>query len=175
MEEPVRVEPAANAGDKEGNGGGERSPDPGNEPASIESTRGKPVRLTGDGDNSEATPLYSKGGPDDAVMETTGGGSAGRGTTVDPSLVGIILARIESAKVYPKAAVRRRLEGTATVKFRIAPDGTVEEIHIVESSGFSILDRASVKTVKRAAPLPYIDSWLKVAVSFRLTKVSGRF
>jgi len=86
-----------------------------------------------------------------------------------PDLLPLILERIERAKIYPRSARKRGIEGTATVKFRINPKGNVEEINVVEPSGHSILDKAAVKTIKRAAPFPAVDSVLKIAVTFRLT------
>lgn len=80
-----------------------------------------------------------------------------------------ILSRIDAAKLYPRLAIRRGMEGAATIKFRVSRDGEVDEISLVKSSGFGILDRASIKAVKKAAPFPYFDVWLKVAVSFKLT------
>ncbi|MFQ5883323.1 MAG: energy transducer TonB [Candidatus Methylomirabilales bacterium] len=76
--------------------------------------------------------------------------------------------RIERAKRYPALARRWGMEGTAEVEFRIARDGSVERITVVRSSGFPLLDEASVKTVKRAAPLPFIPGTIRIPISYRL-------
>ena len=89
--------------------------------------------------------------------------------TLGSDFIHIILAKIEAAKIYPRSAIRRGLEGAATVKFRIRPDGQVDEVNLVRSSGFDVLDRASIRAIKKAAPFPYVDFWLKVAVNFKLT------
>ena len=81
----------------------------------------------------------------------------------------LILEMIEAVKIYPKVARKRGLEGTAIISFRIDPDGDVADITIERASGFSILDRAAIKSIKRAAPFPHYDSMLKVEVTFRLT------
>lgn len=81
----------------------------------------------------------------------------------------LILEKIEAAKWYPRVARKRGLEGVTVVKFRIAPDGNVMDIMIDQASGFSILDNAAIKTIRRAAPFPHFDSLLKVAVTFKLT------
>jgi protein TonB len=60
------------------------------------------------------------------------------------------------------------MEGTAEVQFRIAFDGSVEDVILVKSSGFAILDRATVETLKRAAPLPVIPGTIRVPISYRL-------
>lgn len=81
----------------------------------------------------------------------------------------LILDKIEAAKWYPRVARKRGIEGVAVVKFRITPDGNVMDIMIDKASGFSILDNAAIKTIRRAAPFPFFDSLLKVAVTFKLT------
>jgi len=79
-----------------------------------------------------------------------------------------IMRRIEGAKRYPKAARRMHIEGKATVRFKIKPDGKVDSVEIVESSGSDILDQASLETVQRAVPLPYKEGWLKVGIVFKI-------
>jgi len=87
----------------------------------------------------------------------------------DPDFTVAILARIDAAKVYPRSAIRRGLEGVATLKFRLSPDGEVYEVALVQSSGFAVLDKASIRAIKKAAPFPYFDFWFKVSVIFKLT------
>lgn len=79
-----------------------------------------------------------------------------------------IMRRIEGAKRYPKAARRMHIEGKATVRFKIKPDGKVDAVELVESSGSDILDQASLETVHRAVPLPYKEGWLKVGIVFKI-------
>ncbi len=76
--------------------------------------------------------------------------------------------KIERAKQYPPRARRWGMEGTAEVQFRIARDGSVQEVTVVKSSGFPILDRATVETLKRAAPLPVIPGTIRIPISYRL-------
>lgn len=46
-------------------------------------------------------------------------------------------------------------DGTsATLRFRIAKNGTVSDLEIVESSGVSVFDRAALRAVEDASPLP---------------------
>lgn len=80
----------------------------------------------------------------------------------------LLLQRIEGAKRYPARARRLRIEGIAEVQFRIAGDGTVEGVTVVKSSGFPVLDQASVETIKRAAPFPPIRGTIRVPISYRL-------
>lgn len=62
--------------------------------------------------------------------------------------------RIDRCKQYPFAARRRHMAGRVTVCFAIHPDGSVRGLEVVESSGFSVLDRAALEAVNRAAPFP---------------------
>jgi TonB family protein len=79
-----------------------------------------------------------------------------------------IMRRIEGAKRYPKAARKMHIEGRATVRFKIKPDGKVDSVEVVESSGSDILDQASLETVQRAVPLPFKEGWLKVGIVFKI-------
>jgi len=84
------------------------------------------------------------------------------------SVIAEILRRIEKAKRYPRMARKMGTEGQAAVRFRIKPDGKVEGVELMESSGSEILDQASLETVQRAAPLPYKEGWLKVVIVFKI-------
>ncbi len=95
-----------------------------------------------------------------------GGGGKGR----ESESLRLILARIEAAKYYPVRARKMGIEGTAVVRFRLRPDGGVEEVEIVRTSGHRVLDLASMRAITRAAPLPYAKGWLRVAVSFKLLR-----
>jgi TonB family protein len=76
--------------------------------------------------------------------------------------------RIEQTKRYPAEARRQGIEGTAEVEFQVARDGSVTEVVVVRSSGFPILDHASVETIRRAVPLPAIPGTIRIAISYRL-------
>jgi protein TonB len=66
-----------------------------------------------------------------------------------------VRARIAKAKRYPMMAERRRIQGEVVVSFRLGHDGRLQdEPQIAESSGSSLLDGASIRAVKRAAPFP---------------------
>ncbi|MFQ5804409.1 MAG: energy transducer TonB [Candidatus Methylomirabilales bacterium] len=94
----------------------------------------------------------------------TGERSGGSGT----AWFQLLRQRIERAKRYPAQARRWGMEGTAEVQFRIAGDGSAKGVTIVKSSGFAILDRASVETIKRAAPFPVISGAIRIPISYRL-------
>ena len=65
-----------------------------------------------------------------------------------------ILAHLKRHQQYPRAAKRRRLEGTARVTFRLDRQGKVLSRSIVGGSGYEILDQATLAAVDRASPMP---------------------
>ncbi len=53
---------------------------------------------------------------------------------------------------YPEAARTRQLSGDLVLNVSIRPDGSVEKIEVIRSSGRKILDDAAVRIVNMAAP-----------------------
>ncbi len=113
----------------------------------------------------------------DAYVEEDSGGILSGGEEFTPSsgpngssyeLLRRIRDAIQRELTYPPLARKRRLEGTVVAGFTIDSRGEPHEIEIVESSGFSVLDREVVKIIERAAPYPYIPERVEVPVSFRL-------
>jgi TonB family protein len=49
------------------------------------------------------------------------------------------------APIWPREARRYEIEGTATIKYRLLPDGRVSEPRVVKSSGWAILDDATIR------------------------------
>jgi protein TonB len=63
---------------------------------------------------------------------------------------------IETNKGYPRRAVRLRQEGEVVVGFTIRRDGVIDELHIIESSGSTLLDKSARATVeKTSGQLPF--------------------
>jgi protein TonB len=48
----------------------------------------------------------------------------------------------------------RRVQGQAIVRLSISADGRIGSATVATSSGHSLLDDASLDTIRRAAPLP---------------------
>lgn len=53
---------------------------------------------------------------------------------------------------YPEEARRRNLEGSLVLSVDVLPDGSIERIQILRSSGHELLDEAAVRIVRLAAP-----------------------
>jgi len=92
------------------------------------------------------------------------------GGHADSRDIAAIRAAIERAKSYPPLARMRGIEGAVTIQFRIGAKGNPEEIRIVKSSGFEILDTAAKKTLLQASPLPPIKGALEVPITFRIDR-----
>ncbi|MGA9535126.1 MAG: energy transducer TonB [Desulfobacterales bacterium] len=75
---------------------------------------------------------------------------------------------------YPKRARRRGYEGTVLLEVLVNRNGKVADLRILASSGYSILDRSAVNSVKTWSFIPAkkgddtVDMWVKVPVRFKL-------
>ena len=102
--------------------------------------------------------------------DTAGGLGAGGERT----LLALLHHAIDNRKRYPKLARRQRREGSATVLFRLHPDGALDRLQLAASSGFDLLDRAALRAVADVAPFApatrYLtrDKQFSVEVEFRL-------
>jgi len=100
-------------------------------------------------------------------------GTAGSGTNSSPGpasaaqkqnafegYLALIRTLLEEYKEYPLWARRNSWEGTVGLHFVICRDGKVEDLRVVSSSGFSILDEAAERTVRRIGKFPSIPKEL---------------
>lgn len=106
------------------------------------------------------------GGETGLASRSGGGGSADRDAVA--AILRSIRRRIEQAKTYPDAARREGTQGSVDLRFRIAADGSVEAVEILRSSGSQVLDAASQETIRRAAPYPVVQGWIRLPLSYRL-------
>ncbi|MDP1785059.1 MAG: energy transducer TonB [Sulfuricurvum sp.] len=53
---------------------------------------------------------------------------------------------------YPRNAQRLKMQGEVRVSFRLKSDGSVENVEVVQSSGFEILDEDACALIKNTAP-----------------------
>jgi len=72
----------------------------------------------------------------------------------------IVKQKIEEKKEYPQEARRKEIEGIVNIRFTILSDGQVNEIEIVKSSGYKILDNSAVSTIKKSNPFPTLPEEL---------------
>jgi len=78
---------------------------------------------------------------------------------------------IEKKMTYPRLARKMGWEGKVVVSFVIREDGTVTNIRILKSSGFTLLDKNAVESIKKAVPFPNppVRAELVVPISYRLS------
>ena len=80
----------------------------------------------------------------------------------------MISSAIERSKSYPRMARERGIQGVVRLRFTVRPQGYVDRVEIVKSSGSEVLDSASVRTVYRAGPMPYVSGWVEVPIAYVL-------
>ena len=61
---------------------------------------------------------------------------------------------------YPSAARRRGWQGRVRIGLHVEADGDLTRVHLVESSGHALLDRAAVKNVTELRNVPAAAQWL---------------
>lgn len=75
---------------------------------------------------------------------------------------------------YPRTARKRGYQGTVVLEVLVSQKGKVEDLRVFQSSGYSILDRAAITSVKawqfepgkrREQP---VDMWVRIPVRFEL-------
>ncbi len=116
-----------------------------------------------DGDVGEGDTLKGKSG-----FAEKGAGSGTQFGFIPAEQWAVIESALERSKTYPRMARERGIQGVVHVRFKLRPSGDVETVEIVRSSGYDILDSASVRTVYRAAPMPYVNGWVEVPMAYVL-------
>jgi protein TonB len=75
---------------------------------------------------------------------------------------------------YPAVARRRGFQGNVVLEVLVGPAGNVIELHVLSSSGYSILDRAAKSSVKNWTFEPgmrgqeKVEMWVRVPLRFEL-------
>jgi len=65
-----------------------------------------------------------------------------------------VAKKIAKKQTYPRAALRKELEGKIKVEINVDRDGNILAHSVTESSGHDVLDREIPKLMKRVSPLP---------------------
>jgi protein TonB len=86
-----------------------------------------------------------------------------------------LIQKIQNCKRYPRLARDRGIEGEALIEFFLAGDGKLLDARVIRSSGFTILDKEALLTIRRASPFPKLPEGtlagqvvLKVTINFAL-------
>jgi protein TonB len=127
----------------------------------------------------EVAPSKSEGSRSPAVPSGASEGSGGGGESGTGSgpflgagggskILAEIRRKIERSKRYPPLARVHQIEGIVSLSFSIESTGEVKDLQMIRSSGSPILDEEALATVKRAAPLPYYPSPIRISLKFSL-------
>lgn len=121
---------------------------------------------------SKNAPVQIAGGTGNS---TTPAGGIGAGLDHDgiladvaPNALAKIRKRIVAKQRYPASARNSGIEGSVKISFRIRNDGSLEFVKILAGSGHDILDQAALKAVREAAPLPYFNQAIALALEYKL-------
>jgi TonB family protein len=116
--------------------------------------------------------IIDKGQPEGGIMVKVEKSSF-KGNT--GSFYALIRAAIEKAKTYPLIARKRGVEGTVLVSFRIDVKGLPQNVMIVKSSGYQILDEEVPKMLRKASPFPELNGEIVIPITFKLSgSISNR-
>jgi protein TonB len=85
-----------------------------------------------------------------------------------------IIEIIRENLYYPNSARRRGMEGTVDLQFTIDESGRVCNINVNKTSGYAVLDKASVKTINNCIFPPPPDDFitLNIPITFKLIEDS---
>ena len=92
-------------------------------------------------------------------------------------LLTLVYQEVNRHKRYPYIARKQGREGLVKLNFILHPDGRVTDVAIVESSRFTVLDRAAQKAVEDISPFLMAAEYLSyqqsfdVNLDFRLSKI----
>jgi len=86
----------------------------------------------------------------------------------------MVKQKIESCRRYPNWAKKQGFEGIVYLTFIVLSNGQAQDIKVIQSSGFDILDKEAILTIKRANPFPPIPEeinrpWVQMEVSIVFT------
>ena len=90
---------------------------------------------------------------------------------VEEAQFSIISKLVREHLEYPYLARRMGWEGEVLLFFRLTPTGEIEELKVLKSSGFEVLDKSAVNAVKRASkhfPRPKQIVLIKLPIQFKL-------
>ncbi len=83
-----------------------------------------------------------------------------------------IISRIVQKNIrYPFIARRMGWEGRVVLSFILTKKGTIKELKVESSSGYEVLDKNALETVKRCSkyfPVPPVDVKIKLPIVYRL-------
>jgi TonB family protein len=89
----------------------------------------------------------------------------------DVSIIELLHTKISEHKQYPYMAKRQRREGVARVEFVLHPDGTINDMKLVNSSRVRVLDKAALEAVRGIEPFEPAKVYLHQPEAFQVDVV----
>lgn len=89
----------------------------------------------------------------------------------DAKLLEILHDKIRENQQYPTNALLLKQQGLVQIAFRLFPDGHLENLHIVHSSGIADLDQSGLAAVTAITPVEIAGQYLAVAKDFYINVV----
>src|SRR3972149_100731 len=117
-------------------------------------------------EQNTSSQIIDKGQPEEEILVKVEKSSLEGNTG---SFYALIRAAIEKAKTYPLIARKRGVEGTVLVSFKIDVKGLPQNIMIVKSSGYQILDDEVQKMLGKASPFPELNGEIVIPITFKLS------
>lgn len=114
---------------------------------SLNATLQKPVQTGSDSQSQQINP--QAGAPAQQAGRAQGSASGSAALSTYRALISEKLAK---NKEYPRRAKIRKQEGTVIITFILAADGSLLDLYISQTSGYSLLDEATLKMVRKSAP-----------------------
>jgi protein TonB len=121
---------------------------------------------------------HNEGSPQGEGVEAGSGALAGSGATSGSSVGSGVAAqgllREEARPVrqtrpeYPSRALAQGWQGQVLLRLQVAPDGTVRQLHIEQSSGHPLLDRAASRAARSWIFFPARENGVPVAAEVRV-------
>ena len=73
---------------------------------------------------------------------------------------------------YPEAARNQRLEGSGLAEIHIRPEGSVESVNMLKSTGHRILDEAAIQGFSRWRFRPHSLKVVRIPIEYRMRSIS---
>jgi len=83
-------------------------------------------------------------------------------------VVSILHEKLKQHFSYPVLAQRKNWQGKVLLTLRITHKGTIEDVQLNKSSGYSILDQAAITSLVNLGQLPKISSWLSSDLDLKI-------
>jgi protein TonB len=83
----------------------------------------------------------------------------------------LLVGKINKSKIYPRAARKKKMEGRVIILLHLNLKGEPLNIIIEQSSGYPLLDRSAIKSIKKVMPFPHNtgkEIKIKIPIHYKL-------